>query len=172
MADQVVLKHIREAVHQSPLHQLEIELRLNRQLTRATFDALEDRLATATWDAVRDTRTTDETVGDVRVTDGTVAVRKRRVAMTDAGDFRVVTSQELTVPMPKSVGTGFSRVKQRRERDFWGWKLSLTVVNPDDAHPSFEVEVELDPFYLVRRPPERLAEAGARLMEDVVGMLT
>lgn len=176
MAEQVVLKHMREALGQVPLQELEIELRLCRQVDGEAFRRLERALASSeAWSRTTDTRTTDVTVKDVRVTDGATAVRKRRLAVTEAGAFRVCTCQEERVPVPAPADGGqavFTRVKARRERHFQGWKLALTAVNPDSEHPGYEVEAELDNLWLVRRPQEVLAQTGARLMTDVVRLLS
>lgn len=167
MADQVVLKHLREAIGRVPLDRLEIELRMNGQLTEAAFASLERRLASSTkWAATADKTTCDQTVGDVRVTDGTTAVRKRKLATSDCGIFRVVTSDEERVPVPSGPAT-FQRIKQRRVRSFSGWSVVLTRVNPDSERPGFEVEVELDNLWLVRRPLDWLARTGTGLAEDV-----
>lgn len=173
MADQVVLKHLREAIGRVPLDRLEIELRMNGQLTEAAFATLERRLASSTkWEATVDSTTCDQTVGDVRVTDGTTAVRKRKLATSDCNIFRVVTSDEERVPVPAAPlsltgPAAFQRVKVRRVRSFAGWSVVLTKVNPDSERPGFEVEVELDNLWLVRRPLDWLARTGTGLAEDV-----
>lgn len=169
MGDAVILKHIRECRGVGPLDQLEIELRLNRQLTNAAFCHLERQLASAKWDSQRDVECTDRIHGDIRITDSNTAMRKRRIQVTDAGHYRVVTSQEQPIPLPPNpAGVAYVRHKRRRERRFWGWIVSLTEINPEDlSKASYEVEVELDVLFLVRRPPELLAKVGAGLMEDI-----
>ena len=171
--DQVVLKHMREAVGHVPLQELEIELRLCRHVDEVAFRRLERTLSNSKgWEAVQDTSSTDVTVNDVRVTDGKSAIRKRRLAVTDVGDFRVCTCQEERVPLPTETGNAvFRRAKQRRERHFQGWKLALTVINPNSENPGYEIEVELNNLWLVRRPQEILAQTGTRLVTDVLQML-
>lgn len=171
--DQVILKHINEAIQMINtvnLDQLEIELRLNKHLTKDDFERLERKLAQANWEATNDTCTTDKMIGEARVTDQAHAIRKRRISTTDLGTFRVVTSHEQPIPLPPDTGCSLTRVKQRRERCFWGWKLSLTVINPQSKSPGYECEVELDASYLVRRPHNLLAKVGAGLMGDVVAL--
>jgi len=176
MTDQVILKHIREAVQSVatvPLNQLEIELRLNKRLDKSSLEKLEHVLASSQkWESVTDTVTKDRMVGDIRVTDNTLSVRKRKLSTTDVGNFRVVTSHEQPTPLPKSQQSqsDFQRLKHRRERTFWGWKLAVTVINPGPS-VTYEVEVELDYRYLVRRPFDLLAKAGACLMEDVIRII-
>ena len=168
MADQILLKHLREAIGKIPLQQLEIELRLNRQLTLEMFQRLEAHLNSyGQWESVTETKTCDRTAGGVRVTEDR-AIRKRRVAVSDAGEFRIATCQEEPVPVPAQLQEAFTRHKWRKEREFSGWKLATTVVNPDSPHPGYEVEVELDVLWLVRRPLEVLANTGCSLMDDVV----
>lgn len=175
MGDQIILKHINEAVQNIrtvTLDQMEIELRLNKQVDRASFESLEQRLAGGKWESVTDTVTTDRVVGDARITDGTRAIRKRRISMTDAGMYRVVTSQEQPIAVPLATTTHtLVRVKHRRERLFWGWKLAMTVINPDSASPGYECELELNTPDLVRRPYNLLASTGAKIMDEVVQML-
>lgn len=175
MGDQIILKHINEAVQNIravTLDEMEIELRLNRHLDQATFKQLEQRLAGGKWESVADSVVTDRVVGDARITDGTRAIRKRRITMTDAGMYRVVTSQEqpTAVPLATAAHT-LERVKHRRERMFWGWKLSTTVVNPGSPTPGYECELELHTPDLVRRPYNLLAAVGAKIMDDVVQMV-
>lgn len=167
MADQVVLKHIREARGEVPLDQLEIELRLNKPLTRAAFDNLNDALSTAKWERESSVESTDCMFGDVRVTDGKTAIRKHRLQLTDAGKFRVATCREQPVPLPTGQAAGMVRRKKRHERHHWGWVIHTTEVTSGSEPPHFEVEVELDVLYLVRRPVELLAQVGTGLMEDI-----
>lgn len=175
MADQIILKHINEAVQNIgtiTLDQLEIELRINRTLDRATFEKLEKAVANGKWETEESTETVDKVVGDVRITDGTRAIRKKRVSMTDAGMYRVVTSHEQPVAIPPAVkGHSIQRTKHRREWSFWGWKLSLTRVNPETAAAGYECELELIAADLVRRPYNLLAQTGAKMMDDILQMM-
>lgn len=175
MADQIILKHINEAVQNITtvtLDQLEIELRLNKHLDRPAFEKLEKTVANGKWESEEVTRTVDKVVGDVRITDGTKAIRKKRVSMTDAGMYRVVTSHEQPVAVPPSVKDhSILRVKHRREWTFWGWKLALTRINPDTASAGYECELELIAADLVRRPYNLLAQTGAKIMDDILQMM-
>ena len=172
MADQIILKHIREAVGKVQLHELEIELRLNGTLTEKQFQEVERRLSSAKWDHCTYTESSDAMVGNVRVTTTDkcrFAIQKDKVQVTDTGPFRVITSLERRVNVPTgNCDASMIRHKKRKELSHWGWKLSLTVVNGS----MYEIEVELDSTYLVRRPYDLLAQAGAKLMTDVVEMLT
>ena len=174
MADQVILKHINEAIQKINsvnLDQLEIEMRLNKHVNKEAFNKLEEKLKQGKWENVVDTASTDKMVGEARITDNAFAIRKHRLCSTDVGGFRVITSHEQPIPVPPETGCSLTRTKHRRERHFWGWKLSLTVINPQCTSPGYECEVELDTSYLVRRPHNLLAKVGAGLMEDVCRML-
>lgn len=167
--EQVLLKHIREAVGRIPLHHLEIEMRLTTPLQPQQFKQLEGTLAGCTaWERTLDTNTCDVFQDNVRVT-GAEAVCKTRIAVTDVdnGSIRVCTSAEEPVPIPLDSHGSFRREKQRRERHFQGWKLALTIVNKT----TYEVEVELDNLWLVRQPPEVLAKTGVKLLLDARALM-
>lgn len=169
MADQVVLKHLREGTAGVPVEQMEVELRMSPPPAAAAFARLEAALAGCeAWQQVTDAATTDVTVGDVRVTDGRTAIRKRRVATTDLPGYRVCTCQEEPAAAVLTADGGHRRTKRRRERHFSGWKVMLTEVNAGTENPGFEVEVELDNLWLVRQPMEVLAKTGAGLMDDLL----
>lgn len=171
---QVILKHIREAVGVIPLHELEIEIGLNFALGKKEFDRLESKLSRGKWDEVSEEVTRDTFIGSIRVShsgSATTAITKSRNQMTDVGVLRVKTSHEKPVPVPEEGQVQLVREKHRRTRTFWGWKLCTTIVNPS-SNAQYEVELELDWKFLVRRPYELLATVGAQIMHDVVSMVT